>query len=223
MANTPSGSNGDIREFKGTITLPGGTTEAFDQTKDRTWEIATRRNGAVTLTNEGPGQCCTIRSSPKACRSTTEDYYKSSQADNKGMNVHARVAGRQRQAARSSPRSNKTTWWSPGSRSNPNGHTYDNIAIEDLLPAGLEVENPNLDTAQALPWLTTSSTGAPGGTSGTTASCSSPSRFPGHSTFYYLARAVTPGKFTVPPVSAECMYDPEVRSVTSQSEMTIAK
>jgi uncharacterized protein YfaS (alpha-2-macroglobulin family) len=45
----------------------------------------------------------------------------------------------------------------------------------------------------------------------------------GKSVFCYLARAVTPGKFTVPPVSAECMYDPEIRSVTSQSEMTIAK
>ena len=62
----------------------------------------------------------------------------------------------------------------------PNGHTYDNIAIEDLLPAGLEVENPNLDTAQSLPWLTTSSIGARGATSATTGSCSSPSRFPGH-------------------------------------------
>jgi uncharacterized protein YfaS (alpha-2-macroglobulin family) len=45
----------------------------------------------------------------------------------------------------------------------------------------------------------------------------------GTSTFYYLARAVTPGRFTVPPISAECMYDPEVRSVTSPAEMTIAK
>jgi uncharacterized protein YfaS (alpha-2-macroglobulin family) len=36
----------------------------------------------------------------------------------------------------------------------------------------------------------------------------------GRGTFYYAARAVTPGTFTYPPVTVACMYEPEIRSVS---------
>ena len=35
----------------------------------------------------------------------------------------------------------------------------------------------------------------------------------GVSTFTYLARAVTPGSYIIPPVHAECMYDPGINSL----------
>jgi uncharacterized protein YfaS (alpha-2-macroglobulin family) len=89
-----------------------------------------------------------------------------------------------------------------------------NVVLEDLLPAGLEVENPRLATAkqdddrQAGRDL-------------------SPTRMDvrddrivvitdlpaGKSTWTYLARAVTPGDYLVPPVRAECMYDPAINSL----------
>ncbi|HVT82260.1 MAG TPA: alpha-2-macroglobulin family protein, partial [Phycisphaerae bacterium] len=95
-----------------------------------------------------------------------------------------------------------------------------NVVIEDLLPAGLEAENPRLQTAKR-----------DEGTS-TTQAATQPRPLPvdrmdvrddriimityvpaGTSTFSYLARAVTPGNYTVPPVRAECMYDPAINSI----------
>lgn len=98
-----------------------------------------------------------------------------------------------------------------------------NIVVEDMLPAGLEIENPRLKTTAVLP-----ATGA----------LRVAPRRPADSdveepvlanmrldirddrlvlvgdmpeagivTHVYLARAVAPGTFVVPPVRAECMYD----------------
>lgn len=89
-----------------------------------------------------------------------------------------------------------------------------NLVIDDLLPAGLEVENAHLatsaqsDEAERKPKsperLITAARvdarddrvilvgGIPTG---------------GTYTFTYLARAVTPGTFVIPPVRGECMYD----------------
>jgi hypothetical protein len=90
----------------------------------------------------------------------------------------------------------------------------EHVAIDDLLPAGLEIENPRLKTTSAdAPQrpdeddksnlfqdarldmrddrlvLIGRLTGA------------------GSGTYVYTARAVTPGTFVLPPVHAECMYD----------------
>ena len=102
------------------------------------------------------------------------------------------------------------------------GVRRENLVIEDLLPAGLEVENPNLRTAQTFSWI--------------------PKKqnyslqnldirddrvlifiqsVSGKMIYHYAARAVTAGKYVYPPVSAECMYDPMVRSVNGRREITI--
>ncbi|MFH1514341.1 MAG: hypothetical protein ABIG42_02660, partial [bacterium] len=41
--------------------------------------------------------------------------------------------------------------------------------------------------------------------------------------YYYTLRAVTKGHFTLPPVSAECMYDPSYTSVQSSGMITIVE
>jgi len=93
---------------------------------------------------------------------------------------------------------------------NTSGATIQNIALVDRLPAGFEIENPRLgrttkidwvdpqhlwvmdfmnmrdDRLQAFGWL------APGT----------------KKKVVYSVRAVTSGKFTVPPIEAEAMYDP---------------
>jgi hypothetical protein len=89
---------------------------------------------------------------------------------------------------------------------------YDNIVIEDLLPAGLEIENPALATSESTPWIRSRSdwvlhrdlrddrlilfTGSIGG----------------RREFHYAVRAVTPGHFVWPAVQAGAMYDPAIRS-----------
>ncbi len=87
-----------------------------------------------------------------------------------------------------------------------------NVVVTDLLPASFEIENPRLVGEQRdMAWM-----GSP----------SSPDHFDVRDdrinfyttatgepkTFYYLVRAVTKGNFVVGPVSADAMYNPELRS-----------
>jgi alpha-2-macroglobulin len=212
---------GVVREYKGTIILPGGGTEAFDQNADRTWDIARGEKGAVTLANDGPGLLYYSFESEGVPVDTAE-YYKKLESRNRGMKV-----SREWFDEKGNPLDPATVKQNDlvvaRITLEPNGNAYDNIVIEDLLPAGLEVENPNLDTAQTLPWLTTKFDWCARRDIRDDRVLLFTKPVHGKSEFCYLARAVTPGRFTVPPVSAECMYDPEIRSVTSQTEMTISK
>ena len=87
-----------------------------------------------------------------------------------------------------------------------------NVVITDLLPASFEIENPRLVGQQRdMAWIK---------------SPSSPDHFDVRDdrinfyttatgtpkTFYYLVRAVTKGTFVLGPVSADAMYNPELRS-----------
>ncbi|HUG44009.1 MAG TPA: MG2 domain-containing protein [Acidobacteriota bacterium] len=86
---------------------------------------------------------------------------------------------------------------------------FQNIAVQQLLPAGLEVENPRLESAETLPWVQQN--------------LISPDHLdlrddrvvyfidlPNQrwQTIYAVLRAVSPGLFRVPPAFAEAMYDP---------------
>ena len=87
----------------------------------------------------------------------------------------------------------------------------ENVAVTDLLPAGLEIENPRIGAVRELSWATNASqpqyldvrddrlnlftTATP---------------TPQH--FYYLCRAVSKGTFTLGPVSADAMYNAEYHS-----------
>ncbi|AUD02397.1 alpha-2-macroglobulin family protein [Spirosoma pollinicola] len=109
--------------------------------------------------------------------------------------------------------------------SSKNGLNVQNVVVTDLLPAGLEVENPRLTgtpgrEARDMPWIVkpsapdhfdlrddrinfyTSATGT-------------------ERTFYYLARAVSKGRFVVGPVSADAMYNAEYRSYNGAGVITI--
>ena len=92
------------------------------------------------------------------------------------------------------------------------GPTVENVVVTDLLPAGFEIENPRLVGEQRdMAWIK---------------SPSSPDHFDVRDdrinfyttatgeakTFYYLVRAVTKGNFVLGPVSADAMYNAELRS-----------
>ena len=86
-----------------------------------------------------------------------------------------------------------------------------NVAITDLLPAGLEIENPRIGAVHEITWakdaatpdyldvrddrlnLFTTATGKP-------------------KSFYYMARAVSKGTFKLGPISADAMYNGEYHS-----------
>ena len=95
-----------------------------------------------------------------------------------------------------------------------------NLVITDLLPAGLEVENPRLSPQVKVPVLKKGERKASGPAQIVTAHMDIrddrvllyvPS-FRGEGVYRYVARAVTMGDFVVPMVSAESMYDPGVHS-----------
>ncbi|UOG75804.1 alpha-2-macroglobulin family protein [Hymenobacter tibetensis] len=86
-----------------------------------------------------------------------------------------------------------------------------NVAITDLLPAGLEIENPRIGAVRDLTWAT---------------DAAQPDYLdvrddrinlfttvePTPKSFYYLARAVSKGTFKLGPVSADAMYNAEYHS-----------
>ena len=99
-----------------------------------------------------------------------------------------------------------------------------NVAVVDMLPAGFEIENSRLASRVNLPWLEQQAFnpdyidirddrliffGA----------------FPHQQEqkFYYALRAVTQGTFTVPPVSAEAMYDPTKSAVESGGTIQVVE
>lgn len=106
-----------------------------------------------------------------------------------------------------------------------NGLNVENVVMTDLLPAGLEIENPRLTDSRDMPWLKKGPTGTPG----------RPDHFDvrddrinfyttatgNEKTFYYLTRAVSKGRFIVGPASADAMYNGEYRSYNGASLMTI--
>ncbi|MBD2751990.1 alpha-2-macroglobulin family protein [Spirosoma validum] len=101
-----------------------------------------------------------------------------------------------------------------------NGLTVENVVVTDLLPAGLEVENPRLTESRDMAWISkpsvpdhfdlrddrinfyTTATGT-------------------QQTYYYLARAVSKGRFVVGSVSADAMYNGDYRSYNGAGIITI--
>jgi hypothetical protein len=96
-----------------------------------------------------------------------------------------------------------------------------NVAVVQLLPSGLEVENPRLETTETLSWATGTGmvrhldlrddrilvfTDLPANT---------------WQQFYVLARAVSPGRFRLPPVQVEAMYDPALRATGERGEIEV--
>jgi len=97
-----------------------------------------------------------------------------------------------------------------------------NVVIQNLLPSGLEVENPRLETTETLPWATPSTlsrshldlrddrillfTDLP------------TNRW---QTVYALVRAVSPGEFRVPPAQAEAMYNPALHATGPRGRMRV--
>ena len=97
-----------------------------------------------------------------------------------------------------------------------------NVAVVDLLPAGLEIENPRLQSREAIHWI---------GKNVLTPKYLDirddrlqifvDLRRNTVQKFYYALRAVTEGKFFLPAVQAEAMYVPEINSAASSGQMRV--
>ncbi|MDB5356431.1 MAG: alpha-2-macroglobulin domain protein [Phycisphaerales bacterium] len=111
----------------------------------------------------------------------------------------------------------------------------DNIVVEDLLPAGLEIENPRLE-GNAADLVTRNKRPHASGNGQEEEPHFAAGRADMHDdrlvvmgrltdgragTYVYTARAVAPGVFVVPPVKAECMYDSAANSLWGGGTFTV--
>ena len=113
----------------------------------------------------------------------------------------------------------------------PLAEGLDQIAIADLLPAGLEIDNPVvMRESNAVPgWLSAirKNTVASGWVRSTDIRDDRLLLFTGRLensqfTYVYTARAVTPGNYVLPAVTAEAMYDPRIRSRTAPARLEVS-
>lgn len=93
------------------------------------------------------------------------------------------------------------------------GKTIENVAITDLLPACFEIENSRLVAERNYSWQQNASTPDYQDIRDDRVSFFTTLRS-GISTFYYTVRVVNKGTYTLGPVSADAMYNPEFRSVS---------
>ena len=100
----------------------------------------------------------------------------------------------------------------------------ENVVVVDMLPAGFEIENARLASRAGIPWLKTEDFkpdyvdirddrliffGA--------------FQRQRERKFHYALRAVTRGEFTLPPVTAEAMYDPANSSVAGSGKIKVGR
>jgi uncharacterized protein YfaS (alpha-2-macroglobulin family) len=101
--------------------------------------------------------------------------------------------------------------------------SLENVVINDLLPACLEIENPRLSTSPRLRWIPEKKyevdyTDIRDDRILLFVSLSQGRKFE----YHYSLRVTSSGEFVVPPVAAECMYDPTIASAASSGNMTVS-
>jgi uncharacterized protein YfaS (alpha-2-macroglobulin family) len=99
---------------------------------------------------------------------------------------------------------------------------YKNVVLVDLLPAGFEIENPRLSSSDTSD-LSDSDMIDPAKIDIRDDRVLIITDLAAGSRYRYVARAVTSGKFKLPAVNAECMYDPAIKSVNGSGEITISE
>ena len=99
---------------------------------------------------------------------------------------------------------------------------YDNVIVEDLLPACFEIENPRLASTEKVEWIR-NDTFEPDHIDIRDDRLLLFADLPNAKDLYYryAVRAVTKGEFELPPISASCMYDPSIVSVNGQGKVKV--
>ena len=99
-----------------------------------------------------------------------------------------------------------------------------NVALVDRFPAALEIENPRLGRGTRIDWLENRDRWYPEHMNLRDDRIEAFGVLPHRRTvkLVYLVRAVTAGKFTVPPVSIEAMYNPAIWARQRGPQLTVA-
>lgn len=99
----------------------------------------------------------------------------------------------------------------------------ENVIVQQLLASGIEVENPRLETTETLSWVT-KATLDPDYVDLRDDRVLMFLDLPAESrwkTGYALLRAVTPGRFRLPPIQAEAMYNGALKAIGPRGELIV--
>lgn len=100
----------------------------------------------------------------------------------------------------------------------------EHVVIADLLPAGFEVENPRLDAnVMAAAMVTNNATPSYLDIRDDRVIIAFDTLPSEQTNYYYVVRAVTPGSYTHPASTAECMYDPAFRAATAPATAEVVE
>ncbi len=102
--------------------------------------------------------------------------------------------------------------------------SVENMAITDMVPAGLEIENPRLNASTDLAWKT-SNLFKPDYMDIRDDRMVLVGSLEANKTldYYYMLRAVSSGEFTLSPIGAEAMYDPDFHSYHGAGKFVVEK
>lgn len=99
-----------------------------------------------------------------------------------------------------------------------------NAVVSDLIPAGFEIENPRLKTSPTLSWIKDSRLKFDNVDIRDDRLLIFTDLYQNEPlVFYYSLRAISAGDFTIPPVAAECMYNPLIAGAASSGRITIKR
>ena len=204
----------DTKPFSGILSFQRGLSRAFSSTQDVHHAAAPGQATPVTIANDGPGTLYFstrfegVPASDQIAEGDNGISLRREFYDMNGANIDAASLEQGELVVVKLILDTK-------------GRDLDNIAIEELIPAGWEIENPNLGTSQQLAWIKEKSDWCLHRDVRDDRLLLFTGPVSGANVFYYAARAVTPGTFIYPPVTAACMYDPEIRSVAGRLKVTV--
>jgi|CXWL01.1.fsa_nt_gi uncharacterized protein YfaS (alpha-2-macroglobulin family) len=99
----------------------------------------------------------------------------------------------------------------------------ENVVVENLLPSGLEVENPRLEGSEAMPWLECKLDAQSMDIRDDRVLAFTSLTNNEWIDLCVLVRAVSPGTFRLPPVQAEAMYNPAIHVTGARGSITVVQ
>lgn len=193
--------------FAGALTLPDGSVREFSNTNDVQVSLAPGEGGPVTVRNDGPGKAY-LMVRHEGVSSVPEE------ASDQGVSIQREcfdVAGAPIDPAERPQGELIVVRLTLDAQ----GRLLDQLVVEDLLPAGWEIENPDLATSEQFEWLRQRSEAARHRDARDDRMLLFTGAFRDKAVFHYAVRAVTPGIYAWPPATVSGMYEPEIRGVAS--------
>jgi len=201
--------------FQGILTLPDGESLAFSDTEPAEWSLNPETAGSVTVKNDGPGSLY-LWSRLEGVSTEPEPEVE------QGISIRREfldAEGEPMDPAELQQGELIVVRLTVDTK----GRLLDQMVIEDLLPAGWEIENPNLATSKQFSWLKKKRESDQHREARDDRMLIFMGRIKGEKTYHYAVRATTPGTYTLPPVTISGMYEPEIRGVSGGGQVRVVQ